>query len=114
MCTGCSDPNSQLSGASPNSCECITDFFASSTNPLVCTQCHDDCTDCTGAGSALCTGCAASNSQLAGASPNSCECVSNYYASATNPLVCTQCDDDCTDCTGSGSALCTGCTASNS
>ena len=114
MCADCSALNSQLAGDSPSSCECMSNYYASNTNPLECTQCHNDCTDCTGGGSALCTGCSALNSKLAGDSPNSCECNSNYYTSSTNPLECTQCHYDCTDCTGGGSALCTGCSALNS
>ena len=33
---------------SSGACSCIDGYYASSTNPLGCSQCHDDCTTCDG------------------------------------------------------------------
>ena len=97
--------NSQLAGDSPNSCECMSNYYTSATDPLICSECHDDCNTCNGGTSSDCKSCAADNTELL-SSPGACSCVKGWYSSWTNPLKCSQCHDDCSTCNGDTSSDC--------
>ena len=90
---------------SPGACSCVDGWYASSTNPLECSECHNDCTTCNGGTGSDCKRCAADNTWIRSI-PGSCSCKDGWYASSTNPLECTQCHDDCTTCNGNTSSDC--------
>ena len=104
-----------VSSPGPSACECVDGWYISGTNPLVCSQCNDDCTTCNGGSSSDCLSCSASNSELVSSpGPSSCQCVDGWYASGTGPLVCSQCDNDCATCDESTSSDCLSCEEANS
>ena len=107
-CVACSDIHASVASP-PGQCLCDAGYYASATNPIVCTICNSECGSCTGALNTNCLTCSDTNSVVT-SPPGQCFCTADYYSSSTNPLVCTICNMDCTNCSGALNTDCLSCT----
>ena len=113
-CMACAGTNAITNA--PGACYCGTGFFPWPSTIFSCKACNYDCMTCSGSEPWDCYTCSDPNAYLVqtpGETIGSCACNDHYFPSQKTPLICTECDSSCSNCTGSGVDQCTSCTAHN-